>query len=175
METNEVQAGKIGLQPKWIEGDCLEVLKLFPVGLRFDLLFSCPPYYDLEIYSESEKDGSVFETYERFMQWYREVFEAAIKHLKQNRFFVVVLGEIRNKEGVYRNFIGDSISTFIDLGLSYYNEIILVTAIGSLPVRVQKAFTKNRKIGKTHQNVLVFFKGDVKEIRDIYPADLGCF
>jgi len=27
----------------------------------------------------------------------------------------------------------------------------------------------NRKIGKCHQNVLVFFKGDPKQIKHIYP------
>jgi hypothetical protein len=40
-----------------------------------------------------------------------------------------------------------------------YNEIILVTAVGSLPIRITKQFEASRKIGKTHQNVLVFCKG----------------
>ncbi len=36
----------------------------------------------------------------------------------------------------------------------------IVTAIGSLPIRVGRQFTTSRKLGKTHQNVLVFVKGD---------------
>jgi hypothetical protein len=47
--------------------------------------------------------------------------------------------------------------------VTYYNEIILVTAIGSLPIRAGRQFTAGRKIGKTHQNVLVFVKGDEKK------------
>ena len=49
-----------------------------------------------------------------------------------------------------------------------YNEMILVNAIGSLPIRAGKYFNASRKIGKTHQNVLVFYKGDPKKIKDNY-------
>jgi len=51
----------------------------------------------------------------------------------------------------------------VDAGLFYYNEIILVTAIGSLPIRAGRAMQATRKIGKTHQNILVFLKGDAKK------------
>jgi len=38
-----------------------------------------------------------------------------------------------------------------------------VTADGSLPIRVGKQFSAGRKLGKTHQNVLVYVKGDWKK------------
>jgi hypothetical protein len=38
-----------------------------------------------------------------------------------------------------------------------------VTAVGSLPVRTGKQFKASRKLGKTHQNLLVFVKGDPKK------------
>ena len=44
-----------------------------------------------------------------------------------------------------------------------YNEAILVTAVGSLPIRVGKQFSSGRKLGQTHQNVLVFVKGDPRK------------
>lgn len=46
--------------------------------------------------------------------------------------------------------------------------MILVESIGTLPQRVGR-FMEHRKIGKCHQNVLVFFKGDPKQIKTIYP------
>jgi hypothetical protein len=49
-----------------------------------------------------------------------------------------------------------------------YNDAVLVTAVGSLPIRAAKQFNASRKIGKTHQNVLVFVKGDPKR------ATLAC-
>ena len=29
---------------------------------------------------------------------------------------------------------------------------------------------QNRKVGKCHQNLLVFYKGDTTKIKDIYPT-----
>jgi len=37
-----------------------------------------------------------------------------------------------------------------------------------LPVRLKRVFNSSRKVGKTHQNVLVFYKGDQKKIKEIY-------
>ena len=60
----------------------------------------------------------------------------------------------------YHNFVPETINAFLKAGLKYYNEAILITMVGSLPLRCGKAFTSSRKLGKTHQNLLVFVKGD---------------
>jgi hypothetical protein len=55
-----------------------------------------------------------------------------------------------------------------------YNEAILVTAVGSLPIRVGRQFEAGRKLGKTHQNVLVFLKGDARRATAaIGPVESG--
>jgi hypothetical protein len=59
--------------------------------------------------------------------------------------------------------VGDTINAFIEAGLDYYNEAILITAIGTLAIRCGRPFETSRKLGKTHQNVLVFVKGDPKK------------
>lgn len=159
--------------PQWVLGDSSklsDVLDEHAPFEQYDFLWTSPPYYDLEIYSESEKDGSAFETYEKFIAWYRDIFAQAVARLRDNRFLAVKVGEIRDEKGFYRNFVGDNITVFRDLGLHYYNEIILVTAVGSLPVRIGNMFPNYRKIGKTHQNILVFYKG--ASAKDI-PNELG--
>ena len=158
--------------PQWKLGDSHKMGKLVSKSEKFDLVFTSPPYYDLEIYSDEDSDMSNFATYNIFMGWYSEIFKKAVRRLEQNRFLVVVVGEIRDEKGKYRNFIGDNISLFTDLGLLYYNEIILVTMHGSLPIRVGKQFETNRKIGKTHQNVLVFYKGDIKAIKENFDKEV---
>ena len=45
---------------------------------------------------------------------------------------------------------------------------ILDPFAGSLPIRVGKQFGSYRKLGKMHQNVLVFYKGDPKQIKANY-------
>lgn len=173
IEANGQQAGEIGVMPKWICGDSANLSSLIPDGEMYDLIFTSPPYYDLEIYSESQKDGSAFETYEKFIAWYEDIFKQAVAHLKDNRFLVVKIEEVRDKKtGVYRNFLGDNISCFIRCGLSYYNEAVLVTAIGTLPVRVGKQFRAARKLGKTHQNILIFYKGDPRTIGQEFSSEI---
>lgn len=172
VDANVRQAFDIGVKPNWICGDSEKLGTLLNPEIYYDLIFTSPPYYDLEIYSESEKDGSAFETYEKFMRWYADIFAQAVKQLNDNRFLVVKVGEIRDKAGAYRNFVGDNIRTFLDLGLNYYNEAILVTVAGSLPIRVGKQFSGARKLGKTHQNILVFYKGDVRKVKDHFPQEI---
>jgi len=54
-----------------------------------------------------------------------------------------------------------------------YNEAILVTALGSLPIRAGRQFQTGRKLGKTHQNVLVFYKGDPDNIKTWGDVEIG--
>ena len=94
---------------------------------------------------------------------YKRILLRSCQKLKNNRFACIVVGDFRDAKGYYRNFVGDTISAFLEIGLKLYNEAILVTAVGSLPIRITKQFESGRKLGKTHQNVLVFCKGDWRE------------
>jgi len=89
--------------------------------------------------------------------------QQAAARLNVNRFAVIVVGDVRDKRGLYRNFVSDTIRAAQDAGLALYNEAILITAVGSLPIRAGKQFSATRKLGKTHQNVLVFVKGDPRK------------
>jgi len=82
---------------------------------------------------------------------------------------VIVVGDLRDAKGFYRNFVSDTIAAAQDAGALLYNEAILVTMLGSLPIRTGRQFAIGRKLGKTHQNVLVFFKGDPATIKAAYP------
>jgi DNA modification methylase len=153
--------------PVWKCGDSREIDQHY-AGLKADMIFSCPPYADLEVYSDDPRDLSNME-YEEFLNAYKTIIQKSCSLLKENRFAVFVIGEVRGKNGAYYNFVGDTINAFLEAGLHYYNEMILATQIGSLAMRVTNQFNHSRKIGKTHQNVLVFFKGDLKQIPSLYP------
>lgn len=127
-----------------------------------DLLFSCPPYYDLEEYSDDERDFANKNEAD-FDSLLQQVINAGAQKLKDNRFAVFVVSEVRRPDGSYRGFVPKVIRWFEEAGLKYYNEIVLINSIGTLPFRVNKMW-QNRKVGKMHQNVLVFFKGKIKEV-----------
>lgn len=100
--------------------------------------------------------------YEEFLRVYQEIIAKACSMLRNDRFACFVVADIRDKKGNYRNFVSDTISAFLKAGLHLYNDAVLVTPVGSLPLRVGRQFSAGRKLGKTHQNVLVFVKGDSK-------------
>jgi DNA modification methylase len=134
----------------------------------YDFIFSCPPYHDLEKYSDDPRDLSNM-SYDAFLEKYRSIIGHAVARLQDDRFACFVVSEIRDKTGWYRNFVNDTISAFQAAGMHYYNEIILVNVAGSLPIRVGRQFQNYRKVGRTHQNILVFYKGDPKRIAKNFP------
>ena len=168
VEANRLQGAKLCKgkpAPRWVIGNSLQIDKMAPG--EHDLLFSCPPYFDLERYSDDPADLSCL-NWDEFREQYAEIIRKSCGMLRDNRFACFVVGEIRDKAGLYRNFIDETKRAFLAAGLSFYNDIILVNAIGSAPIRVGKPFSQYRKVGKVHQNVLVFYKG--KNPRDIKKA-----
>ncbi len=158
---NRAQAAAICPEnaPQWCVGDSAVTLPRYD-GLA-DFVFSCPPYGDLEVYSDAPDDLSAM-PHDEFLVAYRNIIGAAVNKLKPDRFAAFCVGDFRCKKGFYRNFPGETVAAFEAAGARYYNEAILVTAVGSLPIRVGKQFAAGRKLGKTHQQMLVFCKGDPK-------------
>jgi DNA modification methylase len=148
-------------KPEWRQGDSRDIAKICK-GVAADFVFSCPPYADLERYSDDPKDLSTL-AYDKFVEAYAVIIKAAVGMLKPDRFACFVVGDIRDKRGFYRKFPFHTVEAFEAAGAGFYNEAVLVTATGSLPLRCERAFASARKLGKTHQNILVFCKGDPKK------------
>lgn len=165
IEENIKNAKELNVDPTWYCDDSLNVDKYIEND-SVDLIFSCPPYADLEKYSDNEKDLSNMD-YEQFKKAYKQIIDKSCQKLKNDRFAVFVVGDIRDKKGQYRNFVDYTKKCFNDNGLCTYNEIILLNAIGTAPLRARKTF-ENRKVVKVHQNVLIFYKGDIKKIKENY-------
>lgn len=157
------------VEPTWVEGDSRDIQTLVPLGTEADFIFSCPPYADLERYSDDPRDLSTL-SYDEFRKGMEEVIAASAFLLKEDRFACFVVGDVRGPNGCYRGFPWHTIDAFEKAGLHLYNEAVLVTAVGSLPVRSARAFSVSRKLGKTHQNVLVFVKGDAKRATEACGA-----
>lgn len=146
--------------PEWVHGDSRQIIP--GLDIEADLIFSCPPYGDLEVYSDLEADLSTMD-HEGFVEAYRSIIAAAVDKLKEDRFAIFVVGDYRDEAGFYRNFCGITVNAFEAAGARLYNWGILVTAAGSLAMRTGKQFAATRKFGKSHQDILVFCKGDPKK------------
>jgi hypothetical protein len=162
VSANRTQAALGGTHaPEWRQGDSRDIGTIC-ADVAADLVFSCPPYADLEVYSDDPADLSTL-PYADFRHAYAEIIAETCALLKPDRFACFVVGEVRDKRGNYYGFVPDTVAAFRAAGLAFYNEAILVTAAGSLPIRAGKQFRSGRKLGKTHQNILVFVKGDPKK------------
>jgi DNA modification methylase len=142
--------------PEWVCGDSMDKLDDAP---QADFVFSCPPYGDLEKYSDDPRDLSNMEWFS-FVAAYKRIILKTVKKMKNNTFACFVVGDIRDKKGFYRNFVSITIDGFESAGARLYNEAILATPLGNAGMRVSRPFISGRKMVKVHQNVLVFCKGD---------------
>lgn len=146
-------------QPTWICGDSLNIKQL--ANGEYDFIMTCPPYGDLEVYSDDPADISNMGEKD-FDATYTQILHNTVDMLKDNRFACIVVGNYRDKKGNLRDLVGITVRAMEEAGAHYYNDIILVTPAGSLPIRAGRQFQATRKIGKMHQYVLIFVKGDGK-------------
>lgn len=145
---------EIDNQPNWYVGDSNQVLDEF--NKKFDMVFSCPPYADLEVYSDIKEDISNM-PYNEFIKAYESIILKSCNLLKSGGYAVFVVGEVRDKKGNYIGFIPDTINSFKKCGMNYYNEAILLNAIGTAMMRASGNM-KSQKLVKVHQNILIFKK-----------------
>ena len=174
IEANRLQSTK----PKWIQGDSDK--ELDNLKDQYDLVFTCPPYHDLEIYTDHDDDLSNMD-YNSFIDKYKSIINKSAKKLKNNRFMVIVVSEIRERSktsdykiGKYKGFVSDTIKAAEESGLHFYNDIILYNNTLNASRISKTYFERNRKVASVHQNVLVFVKGNpdiaVEEFKESNPV-----
>jgi DNA modification methylase len=142
-------------QPQWYVGDSNKILDE-NWQTKFDMVMSCPPYADLEVYSDLEGDISN-KPYKDFLALYESIIKKSCKLLKVGGYACFVVGEVRDKNGFYIGFVPDTIKAFEKCGMKFYNEAILLNAIASASMRANGNM-KSQKLVKVHQNILVFKK-----------------
>jgi hypothetical protein len=144
-----------------------------PEGM-YDLMFTCPPYYQVEEYVDYNDiipDGELnsLPTYEQFRDTLFDGYRKSLKHLNDNCFFVVMTGDSRDKNGAYYGCEAEHELFFRDQGLNIYNKIVYLECEFTRLAHA-KVTLNYRKFPKREQKILVFYKGDISKIRDLYPT-----
>ena len=168
VDANRIQFGRIGgkhgATAEWIQGDSNKVLDRLG-DEYYDFLLTCPPYGDLEVYSDHPDDISNMPS-NKFDEIYASIMAKALSHMAKNTFVAVVVGDYRDRSGYLCNFVSKTIEACEVFGFRLFNEIILQNVVGTLALRVARQWEVNRKIGKMHQNVLIFYNGDPTKMKD---------
>lgn len=161
IEANKKQSDK----PNWITGDSEWVIDSI-YNKTQDFVFTCPPYYDLEKYTNNPADLSNMDA-DSFDKKYYSILKKAAAKLKDNRFFAVVVSEVREqsvtgnyKIGKYKGLVWKTIRACEEAGLYFYNDMVLFNSQHQASRVVDTYFERNRKVASVHQNILVFVKGN---------------
>ena len=96
-------------------------------------------------------------SHDKFFEAYKSIIRKSVSRLKVGGFAVIVIGEVRDKDGYYVDFNGMTKNALRDAGAKFYNDAVLLNNIGSASMRT-KQFEISKKLVKTHQNVLIFKK-----------------
>lgn len=134
-----------------------------------DMILSCPPYFNLEVYSEMENDISNAKSYELFINSLERMYIESIKCLKNDSFACIIIQNIRKIKSQsyidYYPFKEDIIRIFTNNGMVFYNDIVILKANGTAQMRAIP-YMHQRKIVPIHEYLLVFYKGNLKNIKD---------
>ena len=154
--------------PKWLALDATEMARV-QRGKEFDLVFTCPPFFEMERYSELERDLSTMAR-EGFQQAYAAILAAAAR-LADHRLMVIITGDVRGEDGGLLNLFEQTREAICGAGLKAWNTANFLPPLGSLPLRTSASFKAGRKMGRAHQSVQIFLKGCPEQARLVMPTE----
>lgn len=124
----------------------------------FDIAVTCPPYYNIEVYSDDEKDVSNFPTYGAFNAAMMFSANAHFPLMKPDAFVCIVVGNFRDKKTKEMiDFRSDTVNNFKEAGFLFWDEVILSRNFGSAAKRAKNAWA-GKKIVRRHEFLLIFRK-----------------
>lgn len=151
----------------WICDSGININRYIP-DKSADMILSCPPYYNLEVYSENENDLSNKNNYNDFIELLGQMYSNTIKCLKDDSFACIVIQNIRKTKSQlyidYYPFKEDIIKIFTNNGMFFYNDIVILKANGTAQMRAIP-YMNQKKIVPIHEYLLVFYKGKFKNIK----------
>lgn len=166
VEANNRICAEFGAAVRWIQADSAQY---DPEG-EFDMVFTCPPYYRVERYVDYDGRSPVGEindlpTYEKFRDALFMGYANAILRLKENRFFVIMTGDSRDKRGAYNCHEAETELFLRAQGLSIYNRIVYVESEFTRLAHAKRTLN-TRKFPKREQKIIVAYKGEIGKIQD---------
>jgi len=126
-----------------------------PNKVAFDFGFTCPPYHDLEQYSDLPQDLSNMRSYGEFNAGMAMCAESHRRVLKPGAFMCIVVGNFRDKSGELIDFRADTVQNFREVGFKFWQEIILSKNFGSAAKRSTNSWA-GHKLVPIHEFLLVF-------------------
>lgn len=127
-----------------------------------DMVLTCPPYGDLERYSDDPRDLSTMR-WGQFTEALTGIVTRTVAALRPDRFAAWVVSDIRDRRGGLRDLPGEIARAHQEAGATWLDDLAVIDPIGSGRLRAKRPFVRGRKTLRSHQRVLVFCAGDARE------------
>lgn len=156
VEANQQQAATLGVTgATWEVGDALTPAP----HAGFDMILTCPPYYNLERYTDNPRDLSTM-TWAQHLDALEQVAHHCHTALADNRFLAWVTGDLRDSKGHQRSLPEHTLTALLDAGFHHINTHILVTPVGTRYLNLRRGWTHTRTAGRRHEHIYIMCKGD---------------
>lgn len=170
VDANNAICSKFDGRVRWVQADSAT----YDPGEPVDLVFTCPPYYKVEKYLDYDGKPPPGEinscpTYEQFRDLLFSGYKKAIERLKDNRFFVIMTGDSRDKNGAYYCSEAETELFLKEQGLSVYNRIVYVECEFTRLAHAKRTL-HTRKFPKREQKIIVAHKGNIRDIGNDFAA-----
>ena len=143
----------LGLKARYYLGDAT-TLKC--VKGEFDFAFTCPPYWDLEHFSESDGCLAECSDYADFDNQMAKFAQALRPRMRPGANVCITIGDVRDKAtGKMIDVPGHTIRNFENAGFRFHERVVVINPDGTAPQRVGNAW-KGKKLVSLHEFVLVF-------------------
>jgi hypothetical protein len=123
---------------------------------KFDFALTCPPYYNLEQYSDLSTDLSNASSYGEFNASMALCAHSHYGHMRPGAFVCIVVGPFRDKKtGELIDFPAHTVDNFREAGFIYWQQIVLSKNFASAAKRSTNAW-RGLKLVPAHEFLLVF-------------------
>jgi DNA modification methylase len=124
---------------------------------NFDFSYTCPPYWNLEVYSDLKGDTSNCKTYADYLRLTQGALLQTFNALEPGSLAVWVVGNFRDKDGDLINLNGDIIRLGKEVGFRLHDELIFWKKTTRDQIRTP-SFEANRRSVRVHEYILIFRK-----------------
>jgi len=140
-----------------VNDDCINIKKYYP-DTEFDLIFSCPPYWNLEKYQSCDGQLSDIKAYDEFIDALGDRLDVAVKQLKIDKYMCMVVGDFR-KNKKYVTFHNDLMNRMKQNKSLKLHDVIVIQNIPFHTAAYYFGAKKKHKFtSKSHEYLLVWKK-----------------
>lgn len=142
---------------EWITGPAQDVLP----GLDgpFDYALTCPPYGDLERYSDDPRDLSAM-TWPDFLAALTDITGHTMRLLAPDRFATWITGDIRDGRGYLRRLPAHVDGAHDQAGAHLINDTVIAAPLGGKYGVIWRNWTPTRAATRIHTHAHTYVKGD---------------